>query len=538
MHTPSTTPPFVGASERRDSLDSRGEPGARALARPGYGALAAVLAVLAAGAVIGGVYGFLSPDSWHYLFLTQSLRHGLGCTEQGAYFAIFPCGYPLVIALVSPFTDLASLLITSKIANLALLFATFILLARSPLGVLTATLLVLNTVALRIFQFTWSENLFLFAFAASLASVAAIHRDGKFSRRIIWLALWLAIGCSSRYVFGPFAAAMFVAIACAWGWKTALRVLPAFAAAGGFYLAYQAFNVAHTGFGTGAPRAPALESFAFLGYMFVHASLRILAPLGATALVLLVLARVRFAPQPLAREALTSDAGRAHRFLLYAGVGYLIVQFMIRSVTQFDIFYPRTIGYGYAFLLAGAAGIFLRVRGARVPAYAIALYGFASLFVSQGPEFAVRLLHAPAEHNASTIGALERYHSAPTDARLIVNFITPRLNPTADGANALYYPAQARVVTPHTAPYEVPESLDAFRARLPIHTSGSCVLDFTRFASKAEFSEYVDEQFPVGVRAFHGLSTPQYAYRDVVNPSMRTWLWSRFEPGRYVDCGL
>ncbi len=537
MNTPSTTP-FAKPSGSQDAHRLTGEHGAQVLARPGYRALAAVLAVLAAGAVIGGVYGFLSPDSWHYLFLTQSLRRGVGCTEQGAYFAIFPCGYPAAIALVSPFTDLASLLITSKIANLALLFATFVLLARSPLGTLTATLLALNTVALRIFQFTWSENLFLFAFAASLSTVSAMHRDGKLSRRVVWLALWLVIGCSSRYVFGPFAAALFVAISCAWGWKTALRVLPAFVVAGGFYLAYQAFNVVHTGFGTGAPRAPALESFAYLGYMFVHASLRILAPLVATALVLAVFAGVRLAPRPLARQALASDAGRSHLFLLYAGAGYLIVQFAIRSVTQFDIFYPRTIGYGYAFLLAGAAGLFLRVRGSRVPAHAIALYGFACLLVSQGPDFAVRLLHAPFERDMSTIAALEHYHSEPTEARLIVNFITPRLSPTADGANALYYPAHARVVTPHTAPYEVPESLEAFRARALNRTSGSCVLDFTGFASQAEFSQYADEQFPVGIRRFHGLNTPQYAMRDVVNPSLRAWLWSRFKPGRYVDCGL
>lgn len=538
MRTPSTTPPFVGDSESPGAVRRPEIRPARLLARPGYATLAAVLAVLTVGAVIGGVFGFLSPDSWHYLFLTQSLRRGLGCTEQGAYFAIFPCGYPLAIALVSPFTDLASLLVASKLANIVLLFATFVLLARSPLGTFTAVLVALNTVALRIFQFTWSENLFLFAFAASLASVAAIHRDGKGERRVISLALWLVIGCSSRYVFGPFAAAMFVGIACAWGRKTALRALPAFVAAGGFYLAYQAFNVMHTGFSTGAPRAPALESFAYLGYMFVHASLRVLAPLCATALVLALLAGVRREPQPLSRAALTSDTGRCHLFLLFAGVGYLIVQFAIRSVTQFDIFYPRTIGYGYAFLLAGAAGLLLRVRNERVPAHAVALYGLACLFLAQGPDFALRLLHTPLERNTSTIGTLERYRSAPTDAKLVVNFVTPRLNATADGANTLYYPAGVRIVTPHTAPYELPESLDAFRIRLPKQPAGSCVLDFTIFDSKAQFSEYVDAQFPVGIRAYRGFGTPEYVYRGVVSPTLRAWLWSRFKPGRYVDCDL
>ncbi|MEX3999159.1 hypothetical protein AB4Y38_09710 [Paraburkholderia sp. EG285A] len=530
----------MGASESPDAaLRPEIHPAGadRALTRPGYATLVAVLAVLALGAFIASVFGFLSPDSWHYLFLTQSLRRGLGCTEQGAYFAVFPCGYPLAVALISPFTDLASLLVTSKVANVALLFATFVLLARSPLGTFTAALVALNTVSLRLFQFTWSENLLLLAFAGSLATVAATHREGKAGRRAIWLALSLIIGCSSRYVFGPFAAAMFVGILCAWGPKTALRVLPAFVAAGGFYLAYQAFNVMHSGFGTGAPRAPALESFGFLGYMFIHATLRILAPLCVTALVLLLLTGVRRAPQPLARATLTSDAGRAHLFLIYAGMGYLIVQFAIRSVTQFDIFYPRTIGYGYVFLLAGAAGLFLQVSKARVPVHAIALYGLTSLFLAQGPDFALRLLHAPFERDVSTIGALTRYRSAPTNAKLIVNFITPRLNATSDGSNTLYYPAGTQFVTPHTAPYEVPESLAELRARLPAHTAGSCVLDFTIFASKAQFSEYVDEKFPVGIRAYRALHTPEYALRDVMSPTLRAWLWSRFEPGRYVSCG-
>ncbi len=86
----------------------------------------AIFVVLAISAMLASAFGFLTVDSWNYLSLAQSIRDGNGCTVDGSYFAIFPCGYPLAIALTAPSHDIASLMMSSKLTNLVLSLAGFL----------------------------------------------------------------------------------------------------------------------------------------------------------------------------------------------------------------------------------------------------------------------------------------------------------------------------------------------------------------------------------------------------------------------------
>jgi hypothetical protein len=500
-----------------------------------YGIVATVFTLLLIAALFAAATGFTTPDSWHYLLLAQSIRHGLGCTEQGAYYAIFPCGYPLVLALVAPATDIATLLVSSKIANLALLFFAFVLLVRSPVGALASVLVVLNPVSIHIYQYTWSENLFLFALAASMWAVANIHLDRNLLRNGALLALFLITGCASRYFFGPFAVVMFVSIALTHGRRTALRVLPAFVAAAIFFVGYQAFNVMKTGFGTGMARIPAPETASLLGYAFVYEVAQNAASIGAAALVLLLLARAR--PLRWSRLAPSTSAARSQCFLVLAGLGYLLLQFALRALTQYDPFSTRTIGYGLVFLLAGMAGLLLRPHDG-LPLYAVVPYGILTILIAQGPSYALHPAALFDRHFDSALRDLQRYRSPPTNADLIVNLFLPRVNPTMEGTSWIYYPSDKKIVTPKGAPYTAPETFAAFRARVLAQHPHSCVLDFTSFPAADVLNYYSEDAFPVDIRFGSNLASPELTWRYRLDPTFRAYLRSRFRPGRYVDCDL
>lgn len=535
MRQPSLPSPSL--SRAAVPLSDRDNP--QALLRPDAATLATVFAVLLLGTVIACASGFTTPDSWHYLFLAQSLRHGLGCTEQGAYYAIFPCGYPLAIALVSPASDIASLLIGSKIANLALLYLTFVLLARSPVGTLGATLVALNPVTLHIFQYTWSENLFLFAFAGTVAALCALHRGEHPVRHAVLLAAALITGCASRYVFGPFAALLFVCVVAAWGWRTALRALPSFVAAAAFYAAYQWFNAAQTGFGTGMARIAAPESVRLLGYAFVWQFVVNAASFVLPAIALLVLCGVRRVRLRLRLrgEDRHSDAARSQWFLVFAGLGFLALQFVLRLFTQFDLYGARTIGHGIVLLFAGLAGLFLRTRRERAPIVLLVCYGLVVVLIAQGAGFARSLARLPGSH-VTPVSSLQRFHALPNDAELVVNLMLPRASATMEGTPLLYYPRDKTIVTPSAAPYARAETFAEFRARVLAQKSGHCVIDFTPFANADLFKLYVKDAFPIDVKLHANLADPEWFWRYRLDPSLQDYLLARFEPGRYVDCAL
>ena len=60
-----------------------------------------LLIVLLFSAAYSSFSGYVSPDSWKYLKLAQSIIDGNGCSINGDYFAVFPCGYPFVLAITS-----------------------------------------------------------------------------------------------------------------------------------------------------------------------------------------------------------------------------------------------------------------------------------------------------------------------------------------------------------------------------------------------------------------------------------------------------
>ena len=115
---------------------------------------------------------YTSPDSHIYLRVADNLREGKGLIFPGAYpfdettkevyFAMWPAGYPVIIALVSHFTNTSGL-VASKLINIFFLGLIFYLLwvwkkdyAWFP------ALYFCSFGMLEVFSYTWTEGPFLF----------------------------------------------------------------------------------------------------------------------------------------------------------------------------------------------------------------------------------------------------------------------------------------------------------------------------------------------------------------------------------------
>lgn len=501
--------------------------------------IGAIVIILGISAVWAATFGFLTIDSWNYLHLAQSIRLGKGCSVGGSYFAIFPCGYPLAIALTAPSLDLSAMIISSKVTNLILLLAAFYFLSKSFKNVLVPLLVIVNPFTIELYQYTWSENLFLFAFCASLFIIARMAREGSSRWYTVALACALIAGCSARYFFGLFSVVIFLATWITYGRRTAIRALPAFVAAAIFYLAYQKFNAALTGFGTGMPRPPAPETFVFLLFRFVRQLAREVVMWGVLLLILAWgLKRSRgWATASPGHASLGADVdSQAGRFLALCGAGYLFLAFAVRTVTQYDIYSPRLISYGLVFVVAAAAGLITRPRKNFYPAIPVIAYGAFCLLAAQAEVVTVLASTIVHHRYVSPADALERYRNNGTDADLIIELRPPAIGPTLDPYALLYYPKQSTTILIDTAPYAYPDSVDTLRRKIGKVNARQCVIDFTPFPTQQDIQRFVDESFPVGF-SFQSSPVPKIARHERLDPSIRDFLLTTYQPGgRYVPC--
>ncbi|HVE06257.1 MAG TPA: hypothetical protein VNE00_03310 [Paraburkholderia sp.] len=503
----------------------------------------AALFVLGLAALAAVAYGFLTVDSWNYLHLAQALREGQGCSVDGAYFAIFPCGYPLAIALLAPSHDIASLIVSSKATNLVLAFGGFWLLTKTFRHPLVPALVMLNPLTLGLYQYTWSENLSLFAFCGALFALDRIHgsaaRYGKAALLVGLLAVFLIIGCSSRYFFAPFAAAMFVGVWLAYGRRTALISLPAFVVAALFFVGYQKFNVEMTGFGTGIERIPAPETFGFLLLKFLLQLAKESAWFALAGALLLWLARRHWTPltRVTAVAGYSGGDARACRLLFYSGLGFLLLAFYLRTKTQYDLYSPRTVSYGLTFVAAATIGLVTRIEPRRGwPALPVALYGIVALAVSQDLLLPFQIKDSLKNGYVYAPQLLDRYHSKATDADAIVSLQVPDLTRMVDGFGSLYYPKGATIVEIYAAPYRVRDTLNDLKERIGGLHARSCVIDFTPFHSRAQLQDYVDQTYPVEFSFASLLHVPGTIQRPDFDPSVKDYLLRVFRPGQFVPC--
>ncbi|MDV6331331.1 hypothetical protein [Asticcacaulis sp. 201] len=501
--------------------------------------VAALLAVFAGLAIL---FGYISVDSWYYMLLTQALRSGHGCSLHGEYLAVYPCGYPTVLALTAPSTDPAALMISSKITNLILLAASFWLVLKASRNVFLAALVVLNPITLIIGMYTWSENLLLFCFCGIFFAISEIHRDDRQIAGYAWLAAFLFVGCFARYFFGPFAFILFVCAWIAYGRRTAWRIFPVFCGAGLVFLGYQAFNYLTTGFATGMPRVAAPEAPLLLIRQFLIAlGINGLgAVICAVLLVGISFRRVSVAPMPV------HDTQRpAALFITLAGLGFLALAFILRFRTLFDPYNTRTIGYGIALTVAGLVGLWVREmprEARRGPAIAtliamMACAGFSLAYADNGA--LVQSIEDSFQEYKFPAGSLAMLKGQTPPADAMVFFKTPV--PDLGGANVdnieeIYYGKGVTLLTPRQGPDNAPETPLEFLHRVADVASKRCYFDFTPFATRDDFQAYLGATTLIDHKLL-GIAGPwKNVERANLNPDMGLYLDSIFQPKKLVPC--
>ena len=236
--------------------------------------LAALFGLIAAAVLVKSFLdseGYLFDDSTQYMKLSRSLLEGRGvvttpCNYESdlprIYFAVWPVGYPVMIAAVSKLTG-ASVFLGSKFANL-LCVALLLLLFGRYFGraAVACAIVLLFAPFLEIFTFTMSEAPFILGLVWFCVTLHELIRrpDGIHFTGVTAAAFLVFL---FRYI-GAFSFGICLLLA---GWnlyQRRLRTAGWLAASGlagglmaGLYLAH---NAAMTGFPTGLMRAPSFFS--------------------------------------------------------------------------------------------------------------------------------------------------------------------------------------------------------------------------------------------------------------------------------------
>ncbi|WP_349321892.1 hypothetical protein [Asticcacaulis sp. MM231] len=493
--------------------------------------LATIAAILALSMGLAIAFGYISVDSWYYIFLADSLRHGQGCSLNGTYLAVYPCGYPTMLALTAPVADPAFLMVSSKLTNFLLLAASFLFVYKASRNLLIATLIVINPVTLLIGMYTWSENLLLFCVCGTFFALSLIHTHPRKWAFYGLLALFLVLGCFARYFFAPFAFILFICTWLAYGRTTALRTLACFGIAGVVFLAYQAFNHHMTGYGTGMPRITAPEAKLLLIRQFVLAVAG--CALGIIA-VIAVLAGASWNRLSLSRE----KTSPAVTFVLLAGLGFLALAFVLRFRTQFDPYNVRTIGYGVVLTLAGLAGRYIRWRTDEPPKiWALIACGLACVIFCDGLSIPQDLSDLRTGYQFPAASVSDLIYQGPPLATVVYFQLPVSTLDTGnvDNIPQLHYGKNVRLITP-MSDTDKPETAPSFLHDLDDVPPKGCVFDFTAFASVREFDTFLSSRTLTDHRFWLFGGTTQTLSKPDYDPGLKAWLLDIIQPGRMVSC--
>jgi hypothetical protein len=214
--------------------------------------------------------GYLSPDSTNYLALAQNLVDGNGfhtikLNGEPGWFAVWPVGYPTMIAGVAKLTGL-SVFWSSKILNILFILAILYVFYRTfDHSAYLYGLLLTFGAYLEIYSYTWSEVPFIFALVLFAISLSKFWDSGKddWHAPLFWLWLSSLLLFLSRYVGAFSVGAVFlllIAVAMRQNLKKAALLAFPLVLNTIFIISYLSNNKTLTGFSTGTERRAAPET--------------------------------------------------------------------------------------------------------------------------------------------------------------------------------------------------------------------------------------------------------------------------------------
>ncbi len=503
----------------------------------GSGYMLGVLAILAVSTALAIAFGYISVDSWYYIYLAQGLRHGQGCSVNGSYLADYPCGYPAVLALTAPVTTSGVLMVTSKLTNLAMLCADVFFVWKASHNRLMTTLFVINPITLLIGMYTWSENLELFCFCGTLFAVSRLSLQPRNWAFYGLLTGFLVLGCFARYFFAPFAFILFVCTWVVYGRGLALRTFPCFCVAGVVFLAYQKFNLDMTGFATGMPRIPAPEAPLLLVRQFWIAVAGCALGVGLAGLGLLA---PSYKKLMISNDKARTAAQQAANFILLAGLGFLALAFLLRFRTLFDPYNTRTLGYGVVLTLTGLVGRYMCTRDNAdiYPVRCLAICGLICVLFCDGralPQDFADLFQSGYQFPAASVADLQ-YKGPPLDVAVYFQLPASTLDTgNVDNIEEQYYGRDVTLITP-TSDDDKPETAPSFLHDLDGLETSRCYFDFTPFASRDDFKAFLSTGTLIDHRFFPKPGEDPMPRKPDYDPGLKAWLLSVVQPGRMVPC--
>jgi len=441
-----------------------------------------VLTALVVICIISSINGYISPDSWVYLHLAQSIGMGEGLTIQGKPFAIFPPGYSFLIALISGLsTNIFQLITASKILNLILALLSYIYAKKIFKEPYIAFFLVLNPLYLYIITYTWSENLFYFSILASIYYLLQVNIQATL-QNLTKLTFFLLLTISARYFGGVFLFTLFIAYLAVYGKEKFLLKLLPFAVAGIGFIAYQVLNKYLTGYGTGMPRISAPESFKYIFMLFIYSNIQLLLKITPFVMILFLFkGKLDFK---------NSKNKNLSIFVSIVGILYIIDHLILRSFSQYDMFGVRILGFGIILLCSGVIHYFLDFKKVN----------FIAIFI-----------FIPLSFFLAGIRYLDAYNSPKADPNIFnkhLNVISLKVKPNnsdfvSPQARGFYndrdeyYGYNVKVIRIDSRPYFEAETIDSLSNKLKDKNKENCVIDFTEIHNKHELDEILNQKYVI-----------------------------------------
>lgn len=501
----------------------------------------AVAIFLIFSAIYATLFGFLSPDSWDYVRLTESLVAGNLCEINGKYFAIFPCGYAIALALSSFSQDPSTIIIISKFTNAGLLLASFLCFKQlfSQRQFLAALIIVAPS-TISISHYTWSENLFLFATALSLWQVHRLaHLQSYISQVVLLIAL--LVGISSRYFFGPFAALIWLSTFVIYGTETAKRTLPVFIISGFAFVFYYLLNSELTVYGTGMQRISAPESLLYLIIRFFWAVLY--KELPALILFLFFFYLITKKMNEIKIPSINSIWFKKGELLvLAAGLSFLLLSFVFRIIVQFDLYGFRTLGYGLTFLVVATyALITISKKCVKYTFLITIIFSFISFGIAiRGhlKELAIDILGNNYTYQSVSL-RINQYKklSNVKDFDNVVSFYIPKVGKFISSNSQYYYGERTRLITPHIAPYRIPDSLDSFSKKVEL-AEGTCAIDFTVFQNEEEFIQHMKTSDDIDILFDTKLNRPVRVKAPRFDKELADFFIRHYQNQKLIECSI
>jgi len=491
-------------------------------------------------ATFANYIGFLSPDSRNYLDLAKSISDKSEINLNGEYHAVWPFGYPYLISAVYKFTNLNSYILASKIANFFCLSLSFIFLIKTFKNNSTSILFIINPVILHIYQFTWSENLFLLATTGLILQLKLSYEKKITFARFFWLTFFIILGCTSRYIFAPFTFLIWICFYFCYDKKISFKILPSFIIGGIFFIIYLFFNINKTGFATGMVRITAPESFIYLLIYFIRPLIEISFLLIINILIFYLflnygknyrLAKINFLNLfkniPMSKKKLTL-------FLMLIGLNYLFLSFILRLNVWFDKYDIRTIGLGLIFLFSGICVLFFKDKEKKNKIiYALIISSIFSFLSSNNILAIWKSLQERSFISAENI-IFKNISGVKNKVVFSSNLYNSNTLFIAGGSE--YYGKETIVEQWRQWPSNKIENLESFISRIEKYKNNDCVFDFTQFAEINDLIKKLNVKIATNIEFSISKNPLKITYFNLMNPEVKEFIIKAYSPKDTVNC--